>query len=206
VNAAVWPHGDPRDVVRAIVADPRFHGTTSSLPPGPTLPERIMAWLAARLGDVMHAIGHVLGARTPLNVAIGFIVLALTAAVVVVLAVRFVRLPARPLRSSNTGVAFEGTVTSAELVAQALTAARNERWHDAASALARAALHALDERGRLRFDPARTPGEARRLLHDAAFDAFEREATTALFAEHAATPERFARLRATYADAFGEPA
>jgi hypothetical protein len=37
-----------------------------------------------------------------------------------------------------------------------------------------------------------------------AFDAFEREATTALFAAGAATPERFARLRAAYAATFGE--
>jgi hypothetical protein len=118
--------------------------------------------------------------------------------------VRFVRLPARRQRASHTSVALAGAVTSGELVALALAAGRDERWQDAASALARAALHALDERGRLRFDPARTPGEARRLLRDAAFDAFEREATTALFAEHAATRERFARLRATYADAFGE--
>jgi len=85
-----------------------------------------------------------------------------------------------------------------------LPAARAERWHDAASALARAALRTLDERERLRFDPARTPGEARRLLRDPAFDAFEREATTALFAAHAATAERFARLRDTYARAFGD--
>jgi hypothetical protein len=205
VNAAVWPHGDPREVVRAIVADSRFHGTTSSLPPGRNVLERILGWLGARLGDLMHAIGHVLGARTPLNVAIGFIVLALTAAILAVLAVRFVRMPVRPQRSSQKSVALAGAVTSAELVALAFAAARGERWHDAASALARAALHALDERGRLPFDPARTPGEARRLLHDAAFDAFEREATTALFARHAATRERFARLRATYADAFGEP-
>jgi hypothetical protein len=42
------------------------------------------------------------------------------------------------------------------------------------------------------------------LLNDAAFDAFEREASTALFAAGAATPERFDRLRATYAAAFGD--
>lgn len=201
----LWPHGDPRDVARAIVADPRFHGNTSNAAPAQSLIDRIWAWIAGQLMELMHGIGHALGTRTPLKVAIGFIVLALIAATVVALAVRFVRLPARRRRASPASVALTDAVTSAELVRQALAAAQNERWHAAASALARAALHALDERGRLRFDPSRTPGEVRRVLHDAAFDAFEREATTALFAEHAATADRFARLRAAYAEAFGEP-
>jgi hypothetical protein len=67
-------------------------------------------------------------------------------------------------------------------------------------------LLALDETGRLRFDAARTAGEARRLLGDPRFDAFEREATAALFAAGAATPERVGRLRAAYAQTFGVPA
>jgi hypothetical protein len=200
----LWPHGDPRDVARAIVADPRYHGTTGA-PPAPGLLERLLAWIGARLGDLFHAIGHVLGARSPLNVAVGVAVLVLTLAALAFVIVRFVRLPGRRARTNATGVALERVTTSAGLVAAALAAARGERWHDAASLLARAALHALDERGRLRFDPARTPGEARRLLHDDAFDVFEREATLALFAAHAATPERFARLRTAYAAAFGDP-
>jgi len=201
---AVWPHGDPRDVVRAIEADPRFHGTTSGTLAAPNLLDRIVAWCAARLLDLLHAIGHALGTRTPLNVAIGFIVVALIAVTAIALAVRFARLPSRRARAPMAIVPTAEAVTSADLIRAARAAARDERWHDAASALARAALHALDERGRLRFDPSRTPAEARRLLHDAAFEAFEREATTALFAANAATAERFARLRAAFSAAFGE--
>ena len=40
-------------------------------------------------------------------------------------------------------------------------------------------------------------------LRDDAFDAFEREATAALFAAGAATPERFGRLLDAYARMFG---
>lgn len=203
--SAVWPHGDPRDVARAIVAGPRYRGTTSADATPPNVFERLLAWIGERLGDLLHAIGHVLGSRSPLNVAVGIIVLVLAAAALVFLIVRFVRLPSRRHRAAPASVPFAGVATSAELIAQALAAARNERWHDAASLLARAALYALDECGRLRFDPARTPGEARRLLHDAAFDAFEREATTALFAAHGATRERFERLRVTYTAAFAVP-
>ncbi len=200
----LWPHGDPRDVARAILADPRFHGTTANGVPAPNVLDRILMWAGERLGDLLRTIGHALGAPTPWNVAIGTVVLVLAAGGIVYLIVRFVRVPARPKRHTPEGSALDRTQTSAELIALALAAARADRWHDAASALARGALHALDERGRLRFDPARTPGEARRLLRDAAFDAFEREATTALFGAGAATPERFARMRAAYAATFGE--
>ena len=106
------------------------------------------------------------------------------------------------MRSRSRSIRDE---SSAHLLALARSAAREERWHDAASALVRAALRTLDERGRLRFDPSRTAGEARRLLRDPAFDTFEREATTTLFADGAATPERFGRLDAAYDAAFGEP-
>jgi hypothetical protein len=201
----LWPHGDPRAVARTIVADPRFHGSTSNGAPAPSLIGRVLGWIGERIGDIVRAIGHVLGARTPLNVAIGVVALAVAVAGLAFLIVRFVRLPARRRRAATTSIALERELTSAELIAQALAAARAERWHAAASALARAALHSLDERGRLRFDAARTPGEVRRVLNDPAFDAFEREATTALFAADAASAESFARLRTTYAAAFGEP-
>ena len=204
MNAA-WPHGDPRDVARAIVAGPRYRGSTSADAPPPNVFEQLLMWIGARLSDLIHAIGHVLGSRSPVNVAVGVLVLVLAAAALVFLIARFVRLPSRRHRPAAANVPLEPAATSRDLAAQALAAARGERWHDAASFLARAALHALDEGGRLRFDPARTPGEARRLLRDAAFDAFEREATTALFAADGATRERFERVRATYAAAFAEP-
>jgi hypothetical protein len=203
VNAS-WPHGDPRALAQAIVADPRFAGSTSSSAPQPNVFDQILHWIGDRLGQVFHAIGQVLGTRSPLNLTIGGLVLAVAAAACIYAAVRFMRLPSRRHRSAPPPVPLAHAASSAELLALARTAARDERWHDAASALARAALRTLDERERLRFDPARTPGEARRLLRDPAFDAFEREATTALFAAHAATPERFARLRETYAAAFGD--
>jgi hypothetical protein len=153
----------------------------------------------------LHAIGHVLGTRSPLNLTIGIVVLGLAAAACVYAYIRFMRLPSRRHRAAAPRpVPLPGAASSAQLLALARAAARDERWHEAASALARAALRSLDERERLRFDAARTPGEARRLLHDPAFDAFEREATTALFAAGAATPERFSRLRETYAAAFGD--
>ena len=200
-----WPHGDPRAVAQAIVADPRFHGSTSNSAPQPNLLDLILRWLGDRIGALFHAVAHVLGVRSPLNLAIGILVLAVASAACAYAYYRFMRLPSRRHPAPVVRpVLLEDAASSAELLAAARAAARDERWHDAASALARAALRALDERDRLRFDPARTPGEARLLLRDPAFDAFEREATTALFAARGATRERFALLRETYAAAFGD--
>jgi hypothetical protein len=67
------------------------------------------------------------------------------------------------------------------------------------------ALRALDERGRLAFDPARTAGEARRALRDRDFDDLAREGTSAIFAADAATAERFARMNAAYVRLLGDP-
>ena len=204
---AVWPNGDPRDVARAIVAQPRFRGTTAPAASGPTLFERLLLWIGQRLSELFHGIDRLLGAANPLG---GVLAIGLTLAIaagLLVLIVRFVRLRGRAHRAAgDAGTSIERALTSAELLALAHRLARAERWHDAASALLRAALLALDEGGRLRFDPSRTAGEARRLLRDPGFDVFEREATAALFAAGAATADRFARLSEAYAQMFGAPA
>jgi hypothetical protein len=203
---AVWPNGDPRVLARAILADPRFHGTAPGEGSGSSLLGTIVTWLERRLGELLNAVGHALGTRSPLNVTIGALFLAAAVVALAYAIVRFVRLPRSRRRFAPARVTgLDREPASGELVALTLAAARDERWQAAASALTRAALRALDERGRLPFDPARTAREARLLLGDAAFDTFVREATTALFAAQAATPERFARLRAAYGQTFGAP-
>ena len=200
-----WPNGDPRDVARAIAAEPRFHGLTASAPPGPGLLERALEWIGDRLRDFVAGAGHALGD----SAAFGTLaILGLAAAVTVALIVLVERcrgLPGRRHVARPRAVPLEDLPASSQLFAQALRFARAERWQDAASALARAALLALDERGRLRFDGSRTLAEARFSLRDPGFDAFEREATAALFAEGEATAERFARLRDAYGQTFGTP-
>jgi hypothetical protein len=200
----IWPNGDPRDVARAIAGEPRFRGTTAPADSGPTLLERLFTWIGDRLGDIFHGVGRMLGPASPLGRLLAVVLLLAIAAGLLVLIVRFVRMKGREPRANDAPAAeLERAPTSAALLAQARWLAREERWHEAASALVRAALLALDESGRLRFDTARTAGEARRLLHDPGFDIFEREATSALFAAGAATPERFARLSDAYAQTFG---
>jgi len=205
--SAGWPAGDPRDVARAIVHEPRFRGDTAPAVPGPTLLERLFSWIGDRLHDVLRGIDHALGPANALGGVLAVVVVLAVIVGAIVLVVRIARLRGREHRPvTHLATALETELTSAQLLELARRYARDERWHDAASALVRAALLALDETGRLRFDAARTAGEARRLLGDPRFDAFEREATAALFAAGAATAERIARLRAEYTQAFGVPA
>jgi hypothetical protein len=164
-------------------------------------------WIGDRLHDIFRGIDHVLGPASALSGVLAVILILAVIAGGIVLFVRIARLRGRePRPLANAATVLEPALTSAQLLELARRYARDERWHDAASALVRAALLALDETGRLRFDAARTAGEARRLLGDPRFDAFEREATAALFAAGAATAERVALLRAAYAQTFGVPA
>ncbi len=60
------------------------------------------------------------------------------------------------------GEGVPGVAGAAEWEAQARRAAAEERWRDAALALYQALLHRLDERGAVRYDAAKTPGDYRR--------------------------------------------
>ncbi len=201
----VWPAGDPRDVARTILASPRFRVAPAKTgPPGPTLFERLWTWIGERLDALFRGIGHVLGGNTTIAQIVTLAVFAVVAIGAGFLVVWFFRLPSRkhvvvrrPIR------ALDRALTSDELRARARASAREERWHDAASALVRAALYALDERGRLRFRASRTAGEARRIVRDPDFDVIASEAATALFADAGATAAGYARMDAAYERAFG---
>lgn len=205
MNAA-WPHGDPRDVARAILAAPRFRDTGSDAPQSDPLAV-FWNWIGERLAELLRAIGHVLGSRNPLNAAIGAVVVAVVVVAAGYLLFRLVR-AARGLRGprrSGQPAASEPVTTSGELWARAVAAVAAGRLHDAALLFWAAALRALDERGRLRFDPARTPGEVRRVLRDASFDDFARDAVVAIYGAGAATADRLERLSNAYARMFGRP-
>jgi len=203
----LWPHGDPRDVVRAILAEPAYRPASAAPARDEGVIIAALRWLGHRLGDLFHAIGHVLGAANGQAALIGGIVVAAIVALTIVVAVRLVdrwvkrRLPLRPTRPAIE--AAPGRRTQAGWLALALAAAREERWRNASAALVQAALTGLDASGRLPYDPARTPGEARRLLRDPAFDAFARDADLALFADRSATAERFERMHAALVRADG---
>jgi Na+-transporting methylmalonyl-CoA/oxaloacetate decarboxylase gamma subunit len=195
-----WPHADPRDVAQRILADRRFH--TAPQRPGEK------SWLeliADAIGDLwrrlMAPLDHLLGNQT-LTTVIGIAVLV---AVLVFLAVVVVRFTTRRRGqhpdgaiASATAFALGDDADARTLLARALAAAAQGRHHDAAALLWASALRALDERGRVRFDAARTPGEWRRAVRDPAFDALARDAVVALFGDRAVDASLVTRMRASY--------
>jgi hypothetical protein len=192
-----WPHGDPREVAHRILADGRFQRAPQR--PGE---KTWLELLADGIRDVWQRLTeplrHVTGNST-LTTIIGIVVLAVIIGLLVVVAVRFaMRISWRRASAREVPVATGFDADARSLFARALAAAAAGRHREAAALLWASALRALDERGRVRYDPARTPGEWRRLVRDASFDAFARDAVIALFGDRGADAALVARMRETY--------
>ena len=193
-----WPHGDPRDVAHRVLADRRFQIAPQH--PGEK------SWVEL-LGDAISALWrrmteplrHVLGNQT-LTTVIGIAVLVALIAFVAIIVVRFARgrRAKAPARARVDAFALGDDADARTLFARALAAAAQGRHHDAAALLWASALRALDERGRVRYDAARTPGEWRRMVRDPAFDALARDAVVALFGDRGADAALVTRMRASY--------
>jgi hypothetical protein len=183
-----WPHGDPREVVHRILAGARFRRA----PQGPaemTWQDYLLAALRAlwhRLTDPLRA----LTGNSRLTTIIGIVVLIAVLVALTIVIARFV--------TSGAAVALGTDADARALFARALDAAAAGRHHEAAALLWASALRALDERGRVRYDPARTPGEWRRAVRDPSFDALARDAVVALFGDRGADAALVARMREAY--------
>jgi Na+-transporting methylmalonyl-CoA/oxaloacetate decarboxylase gamma subunit len=194
---APWTHGDPRAVARAVLADPRFRATpeTTGKPWWEYLIDALRPWWHRLFDPLGHAIGNEAVTR---GLGVGVLVLVLAFLVYVVL--RFatrVRIR-RAVRRSTVVDAIGAEVDARTLLARALAASAAGRHREAAALLWSSALRALDERGRVRYDAARTPGEWRRAVRDPAFDAFARDAVVALFGDRGADAALVARMRDAY--------
>jgi hypothetical protein len=195
---ALWPHGDPDLVARAILAQPQFRD--AARPSGERPWWAPLADLAAGLWQrLVDAVRH-LGGGSRIAEIVGIVVLAAVLLFLAFVVARFVRFPARrPQRSSALdAAAIDRSGDAATLRAEALRAAAEGRPRDAAALLWSSLLRALDETGRVRFDAARTPGEWRRLVRDAAFDGFARDAVLALFGDRPVDDALVARMRDAY--------
>jgi predicted lipid-binding transport protein (Tim44 family) len=187
-------------VARTVLADPRFSHAALK-PPQRTLLDLIGDWLIGVLRGLLHGIDHALGAHNGFEAALGFAVIAAALAVLGWAVFLLVRSLAGRRRGRRPAVGMAGAVSSdgnsAALRAAAVAAARAGRYREAAALLFLAAVRTLDERGRVAYDPARTPGEYRRLVRDPCFDALAADAVVALFAAAEPAGELFERMRAT---------
>ena len=193
-----WPHGDPRAVAQQILADRQYQ--LSPQTPGEK------SWLDL-IGDaigelwrrLMAPLGHLLGNNT-LTSVVGIAVLVVLLACLAFVIVRFTKGLRRhqSARARDDTFALGDDADARTLLARALAAAAQGRHHAAAALLWASALRALDERGRVRYDAARTPGEWRRVVRDPAFDALARDAVVALFGNSGADAALVTRMRESY--------
>jgi Na+-transporting methylmalonyl-CoA/oxaloacetate decarboxylase gamma subunit len=197
VNAP-WPHGDPRDVVHRVLADARF--ARAAQRPGE---KSWFDYVVDALRELWHRLLAPLRGLTgnsTLTTVIGIAVLVAVLALLALVVVRFARGVAwrRAPRARLPSAVPDADADARTLFERALAAAAAGRHHDAAALLWASALRALDERGRVRFDPARTPGEWRRAVRDPSFDALARDAVVALFGDRGADAALVARMREAY--------
>ncbi|HTW84826.1 MAG TPA: hypothetical protein VMD91_12205 [Candidatus Sulfotelmatobacter sp.] len=192
---APWRHGDPHDLARAIVAEPRFRHA----PPlgGPTWWDRFWSWLGHLLAKLFHSAPSGAGDLFSL-VLVGAVLVGVVAVVVLVLAQITLGPRARARRRAREAEVIGEELDAAALRARARAAVAAQRYREAAALLWASALRALDERGRVRFDAARTPSEWRRLVREPAFDALARDAVFALFDERTPDADALARMDAAY--------
>lgn len=194
----LWPRGDPRDVAQAILAGPLYRNAAQ------TPAERgwwdLVHELLAKLWDRLVAPLRGIFGNDAATSTIGVVVLVAALVFLAVVVVRFARrfsFSRVPSVVSDVAALQDGD-DAATLRARALDAASEGRYHDAAVLLWTSALHALDERGRVRYDPARSPGEWRRIVRDPAFDAFARDAVVALFARRTVDAALVERMGKAY--------
>ena len=193
----LWPHGDPREVAQRILADGRFQRAPQR-PGEKTWLDLLLDGIKDLWQRLTEPLRHVTGNST-LTTIIGIVVLVLILALLALVAAYFARRISwrrAPARGVPAATGFDADARS--LLAGALAAAAAGRHREAAALLWASALRALDERGRVRYDPALTPGEWRRLVRDASFDAFARDAVIALFGDRGADAALVARMRETY--------
>ncbi len=200
--AALWPHGDPRDVVRAVLADPRFRAAAQR-PGEKTWLDDVLDALGRFWSWIVQPFRHLTGGGTVATVVGWIVVAAVVIALCVLLLVVITRLADRVLQRRAAGRAAGAAAIGAgrdarALLDEAAAAASAGRYREAAVLLWASALRALDERGRVRFDPSRSPGEWRREVRDAAFDTLARQAVVALFGDRAVDAEFVERMRAAY--------
>jgi hypothetical protein len=203
---ASWPHGDPNALARAILAEPAYRPRPA---PSASPIQMFLDWLGSLLKPLGEWFSHATGGSgSQVAFVLGAFVIA---GVVVGLAYAIVRIldawsdPRARVRTPRDARAGDlaSARPSGEWRALAEAAAARGEYAFAIAALFSAALAALDERAVVPFDPARTPGEYRRLVRRAAadaarpFDALSETFLRAAFGEEAVGDDDYARsLRA----------
>jgi hypothetical protein len=197
-----WPH-DPNLVARAVLAEPAFRAapqaTATAAPP--SLLDVLWRWFLEHvLRPLLHPLASAFS-KAHLAAPLGWVLIALALVAFTLAAARFAlafaRSPPRKAGAGEVGRPLRAWRGAEEWLALAYGAARAGDYARAIAALFAAALARLDERGIVAFDPARTPGEYRRLVRRAcaaaagAFDELALRFARAVYARGSADRDDF---------------
>ncbi|HKU67816.1 MAG TPA: DUF4129 domain-containing protein [Candidatus Baltobacteraceae bacterium] len=189
---------DPQALAREILAQPRFRLDVRGAP-AHTWWDALRDWLGARWDRLIDAFAHHVRIGGTAGVAIGDLLLVLAIGGAIVVLVRLLRTIAREASSSGAGfsIPLPAGADPALLHEEARQSAQRGAYALALALLFRAVLAALDARGLLRDDPARTVNECRRDVRtraaalSGAFDCIARGFTAAVYAEDRVTPQQW---------------
>lgn len=184
------PARDPQALARDILAQSRFR-LHAQAPAARTWWDALRDWLGDRWNQLLNAFSHHVRIGSGASTAIGDLLLAVIIVLVIVVLVRLLLSIARDgFAGAGAGInALPVPADPAALHQQARQAAQQGAYALAIALLFRAALAALDARGLLRDDPARTVNECRRDVRarassmSGAFDCIARAFTAAVYAE-----------------------
>lgn len=167
-----WPHGDPSEVVKHILAQPAYRAKAAHSDAGLLrFWYEIWSWIDRLtrpfwdwLGRLFKA-GH--GVATPLTYVVVTLTVALVIFVLVRLALAFVKPAVDALGQTRLSRRLAERRSAEEWQRLAAAAAADRAYGDAIVRLFAAALAALDERMVVAFDPSRTAGEYRLMVRNA---------------------------------------
>jgi len=178
MTLARWPHGDPNVVAKAVLAQAAYRQPAASTAqkPAPSLWEQAWNWFVDHvLVPIFRPIAHALSHSQSIGQWVGLVLIAFALCGLAFLIFRLVLAFVRP--RADGGEARDGVRTLdeqrswREWLALARAAAARGDYAGAIAALFGASLAALDERAVVVYDPARTPGEYRRLVRRSRADA-----------------------------------
>jgi hypothetical protein len=205
VFGAQRPPHDPAVLVRGILAQSRFR-IQAAAAPSHTWWDQLRNWVGEQWTRLMDAFAHHVKIGPRASVAIGDVLIALLALLVVGVGLRLL------LGAVRSGTPARGVIASPlaphanahELWEAAQHAAAAGAFASAIALAFRAVLATLDTRGVLRDDPARTVNECRRDVRaraprlSAAFETIARIFTAAVYAEDRVGIEQWSEVERAY--------
>jgi len=207
------PAALPRLTAAELATPGRYHLTASVVePPSPSWWSLLWNWLRDRWNDLWRAaFGRAHVGRMG-SVAIGDVLLAIVALLLVIVTIRLLAALTIDRRRHSGEVRFEAEPVAGELYAKACAFARRADYAQASTALFAAAIAALAERGAVQDDSSATVGDVRRALGAsqrtlvAPFNDVASAFVTSAYAQQPVAAADWERARSAYLRFAAEPA